>query len=44
MEKDKVFKCPYCDFIATSYNGLCKHVFKSAKHSNITKEQLLTDF
>ena len=44
MEKYKSFKCPYCDFIATSYNGLCQHVFKSSKHSNITKEQLLTDF
>lgn len=37
-------KCPYCDFYAKNYNGLCKHVFKSGLHNEITKEQLLTDF
>ena len=39
---DKI-KCPYCDFLALNYNGLCKHVFKGNKHKNISKEQLLTD-
>ena len=44
MKEDKKYKCPYCDFYATTYNGLCKHVLKGKKHPNITKEQLLTDF
>lgn len=36
-------KCPYCNFYAKNYNGICKHVFKYKAHGNITKEQLLTD-
>lgn len=40
--EDKI-KCPYCDFYAKNYNGLCKHVFKGKIHKDITKEQLLTD-
>lgn len=42
-ENDNKIKCPYCDFYAKNYNGLCKHIFKGNVHQNITKEQLLTD-
>ena len=38
------YKCPYCDEVFETYNGLCKHVFRFSDHKNITKEQLLTDF
>lgn len=33
-------KCPYCDNVYKTFNGLCKH---AVKH-NITKEKLLGDF
>lgn len=38
------FKCPYCDEVFESYNGLCKHVLRFKKHGEITQEQLLVDF
>lgn len=43
VDNSNKLKCPYCDFYAKNYNGLCKHVFKHGIHDNITKEQLLTD-
>lgn len=43
VDNSDKLKCPYCDFYAKNYNGLCKHVFKHGIHDNITKEQLLTD-
>lgn len=38
------FKCPYCDEVFETYNGLCKHVFRFSNHSCESKEQLLADF
>ena len=43
VDNTNKIKCPYCDFYAKNYNGLCKHVFKNKKHPDVTKEQLLTD-
>lgn len=38
------FKCPYCDEVFQTYNGLCKHVLRFKKHGEISQEQLLTDY
>lgn len=38
------FKCPYCDEVFETYNGLCKHVFRFSEHECESKEKLLTDF
>ena len=38
------FKCPYCNEVFETYNGLCKHVFRFSNHQCKSKEQLLTDF
>lgn len=43
-KSDWKFKCPYCDEVFETYNGLCKHVFRFSKHNCESKEQLLTDF
>lgn len=41
---DFQFKCPYCDEVFETYNGLCKHVFRYSDHKCESKEQLLSDF
>ena len=33
VDNTNKIKCPYCDFYAKNYNGLCKHVFKNKKHN-----------
>lgn len=38
------FKCPYCDDVFQTYNGLCKHVFRFSNHECESKEKLLSDF
>lgn len=43
-KSDWKFKCPYCNEVFETYNGLCKHVFRFSEHNCESKEQLLTDF
>lgn len=38
------FKCPYCEKIFSSYNGLTKHVIRFKKHGEISREKLLSDY
>ena len=40
----ELVKCPYCNKMFKSYNGLCKHVIRFKKHGEINKEQLLCDY
>ena len=43
IDNSNKIKCPYCDLYCSTYNGLCKHIFKFKAHKDITPEQLLTD-
>ncbi len=43
-KSDFKFKCPYCDEVFETYNGLAKHVFRFSNHKCESKEQLLADF
>ena len=38
------YKCPYCNEIFETYNGLTKHVLNFKAHGIKTKEELLSDY